>query len=1217
MMVFSLSAVSAEDMQTTDSGQVSGDVDVVTVNPWNTTGELTYVIPNEAKNIASADVYVNVYGGSAKNTHGANANVSLQTVNGENQLGSEELWIEDGSTDGTVYIVNNHTNKCYSDYQIHYDIKNLVDGLNGSSITIKVDTFKMENKTFDGRIKLIALVLAYDDGDSDVINYWVDTAQKWTKTNVTTTFDTANIGDIVYAELYNVALSSGDGSYKVNGELVGDAINHTSGDYYQYNYWDVSNKIKKGQNTEILTMYAGTSSYGSIKNVLTLLKTKDLVVDVSLNTEYTNVPTCFAGTNNTLTVTVNSNKAGNYTVELLADGIVVATGEVELDGSDAETILLTDQTVRDVNETTVSGADNAKVVYSLNVKLNDDVVGNKNITVPVLYNGYLSKEFAYNATGYETDEFIFTGDLVIDIKGESSYKSGAAGVNEIWTVEHGNITRAYIYVPYNWFNGKTYVENETMFRILFNNIAVEPVGFYRDQGNLGNYGKYGYGVLIYDVTDIIKTGDNTFNLTKVNPTPTVYPTALIYGYDSADSDVVKCAYVINGADVLANDYNNAGRIVKLDNEIEVDPFVNATLYVLASGAQKGEGNIIVNGKAFEDVWNGTSKTTDLFTADISDVATGFNDISFVATGSTILALPQIIVATLIDVDVSAKTEYTSVPACYAGTNNTLTVTLDANKNATYLVELYADDFLVASSEVELDANVPKTILITDPTIRPIDNTTVSGADNNVVDYKVAVKYDYAQVGATYLSLPVLYNGYLSKDFAYNATGYEAIEPITFTGDIVIDIKGESSYKSGANGVNEIWTVEHDNIVKAYIYVPYNWFNGKSYVENESMFKVAFNNANITPVGFYRDQANMGNYGKYGYGVLIYDVTDFIKTGDNTFNLTKVNPTPTVYPTALVYAYNASVLGISKTAYIINGADLLANDYNKAGRVIMMNSQINVSMADVTDAKLYVLAAGAQDGEGNVIVNDAVFENVWNGTTKTTDLYTVDITNVSKESNDISFVATGSTILTLPQIIVTTKNVPIDTIVTANALFTRYDSGNAFTVTVVDANNNPVKGLELMLKVYTGKTSKKYFITTNDEGVASFDLASKLDIGIHEVAVSSPNPQNYTVKKTYSTIQVAKAKTVVKAPAITVKVKKSKYFKIKIKNKATYKPVAKIKIKLRIFTGNKYQTVTVKTSKYGNAVFNTKYLGVGKHKVVIYTLDGRYKVGAKSVIYVKK
>ncbi len=186
----------------------------------------------------------------------------------------------------------------------------------------------------------------------------------------------------------------------------------------------------------------------------------------------------------------------------------------------------------------------------------------------------------------------------------------------------------------------------------------------------------------------------------------------------------------------------------------------------------------------------------------------------------------------------------------------------------------------------------------------------------------------------------------------------------------------------------------------------------------------------------------------------------------------------------------------------------------------------------------------------------------------------------------------------------------------NALFTRYDSGNAFTVTVVDADNNTVKNFTLMLKVYTGQTSKKYFITTNDEGVASFDLASTLDIGVHDVVVVSTN-QNYTVKKAYSTIQVAKAKTIVNAPAVTVKFKKSDYFKVKIKNKATRKPVAKVKIKLRIFTGNKYQTFTVKTSKYGNAVFDTKDLSIGKHKVVIYTIDGRYKIGAKSVIYVKK
>ena len=246
MMVFSLSAVSADDMNTTDSGQVSGDVDVVTSNPWNTTGEITYEIPTEAKNIVSADVYVNVYAGSAKNTYGANANVSLQTVNGENQLGSENLWIEDGSSDGTVYIVNNHTNKCYSDYQIHYDIKDLVAGLSGSNIAIKVDTFAMENKTFDGRIKLIALVFAYDDGDSDVINYWIDASQRWTKANFTSVFATENIAS-GEASLTNVALSSADGSFRVNGELIGDPDNHSAGNYYQYSVWnDISSKIIEG-----------------------------------------------------------------------------------------------------------------------------------------------------------------------------------------------------------------------------------------------------------------------------------------------------------------------------------------------------------------------------------------------------------------------------------------------------------------------------------------------------------------------------------------------------------------------------------------------------------------------------------------------------------------------------------------------------------------------------------------------------------------------------------------------------------------------------------------------------------------------------------------------------------------------------------------------------------------------------------------------------------
>lgn len=76
-----------------------------------------------------------------------------------------------------------------------------------------------------------------------------------------------------------------------------------------------------------------------------------------------------------------------------------------------------------------------------------------------------------------------------------------------------------------------------------------------------------------------------------------------------------------------------------------------------------------------------------------------------------------------------------------------------------------------------------------------------------------------------------------------------------------------------------------------------------------------------------------------------------------------------------------------------------------------------------------------------------YEDVWNGTSKTTDLYLLNVTDILKDSNDISFIATGSTILAIQQMIVTTQKAPIKTTVTPKALSTTYDSGKAFTVTV--------------------------------------------------------------------------------------------------------------------------------------------------------------------------
>ena len=658
MVALSIGAISAQDADGAvasgsnsvalgESQSVSGGVDVVTENPWNTNGELSYDIPSDAKSIRSADVYVNVYSGSAANNYGANANITINTANGDIRY-FESLWSEEGSTDGTVYTVNDHTTKCYSDYMIHYDVTDMLNDLNGTNLKIDVNTFKMDGKQFDGRIKLIALVLAYDDGNVDSISYWIKAGQLWSRSNVEITFDTDDVNSLTGATLTNVVLSSGDGTYRFNDEFLGDAETHVSGNYYQFNQWDVTEAVKENQKNT-LNVYVGSSAFGSIKNVLSVLTVSRMATDISLSPEYSNVPSAYAGTNNTLTVKVKTSKAGDYAVRLFADGAEVDGAEVALAKGET-TILLTDPTIRAVDASTVNGAKNNQVIYMAELSYNGSVINSKEISIPVLYNGNLGHDFEYNVTGFEAAVPIaVTGDVVVDIKDAgSNLDSSSMGRTDVWQVnlEDGSkVANAFVYVPYNWFNAKTYVEGTDMFTATFNGASVTPVAWYRDQGNLGNYGKYGYGVLVYDVSDLIAAGDNSFVLNKINPTPAVYPSALVYLCNSTSSPVSRTVYILNGADLLSNSNNDAGRIVKVDTVISADSSNAdyATLYILAAGAQAGESDIVFNGKVYGDVWNGTSSTTNLFTADITGLVKDSNSISFVATGSTILALPQIIV----------------------------------------------------------------------------------------------------------------------------------------------------------------------------------------------------------------------------------------------------------------------------------------------------------------------------------------------------------------------------------------------------------------------------------------------------------------------------------------------------------------------------------------------------------------------------------------------
>ena len=672
IIVFSVSAISAQDVDNAIStseetvigdteqvsGTVSGDVDVATENPWSTSGELSYDIPSDAKTIKSADVYVNVYGGSAKNTYGANANVSISTANG-NESYSESLWSEDGSSDGTVYTVNNHTTKCYSDYMIHYDVTNLLNGLNGTNLKIKVDTFKMENKSFDGRIKLIGLVLAYDDGDNDIINYWVNDNQIWTNSNTTLIFDTSALANVLDMSLTNIALSSQDATYLVNGEFLTDA-EHKSGNYYQYNKWDIADYFNSSKKTEF-TAIGTAGSYGvSYKNVLSVLTAKPGAVraSVSLASERknSNLDIVYPATFNQFTINVNTNKNGKYVIKLLADGNVVNSTEVYINSS-SEKITLIDETIRPADNTTVStGASGSynKVNYTAQLFLKDELLNESSINAAILYNGYLPKEYAYPNNGLKSFlNVTISGDIVIDVAG--AYASGTANRVDTWNVtlsDDSTIVKAFVYAPYCYGGA----DDENLYNVTFNGVKPSVVSFSRDQANIVSTS--GYGLIVYDVTDSIKTGENTFVLNKTHSTG-AYPSILIYLYNTTGSTIIKNAYIYNGADLVGMTGNGANRPISVDSVLKVDSsdVASAVAYIFGAGAKDDRASIVVNGEKDDDAWNTTlSDQINIYAKDISKTVKDNNEISIILNNNMFTALQQVVVLTKKETPVVVKNE---------------------------------------------------------------------------------------------------------------------------------------------------------------------------------------------------------------------------------------------------------------------------------------------------------------------------------------------------------------------------------------------------------------------------------------------------------------------------------------------------------------------------------------------------------------------------------
>lgn len=643
-------AETADSMPEIDQGTVSGDAELISTNPWSTTGSLEYTIPDGVQEITSAKIIVNIYSGSGNSeTYALHSNTTLNTAGNSKVLGYENLtYVGNQAGDPNVYVINNHTTKQYSDYQMVYDVLGDLKDLGpNSKIKINVTSTPFEGKAFDGRIKMIGLFIAYNDGDSDSITYWLNVGMSWTQGTVSNLIYTKNYtGDIGEVNFEAIMLSSNNGAYKFNDNQLFIPEDTIVKDYYIYNKWNVTDYFQIGDNNNF-TYSALSQGYGSIKSSVQLLKVinrESPVVTTNIASEYKN--SIYAGVTNNLTITVNSiNKdLTNVTVYVYDNGRVVGSYLIDfVKANSSKSVNIIDSFIRPIDENTVLGNNNTNVVYRVIVEDKNGILNDTNSSnFMVVYNGNLGKDLAYptmNAT--ITRVYDITGDVIILNKDDSSYLgSKSTNGRDTWNIDFkGELKEGLLYVSYNW-NKQADVSD---WIVTFNNKIITPIAHYRDQSNLGAYGKHGYGLAVYNVTDLINKGLNTFTLNKTSGLTAVYPSSLLL-LTNNENGASKTVYISEGADLLSKTNNknlDVGAYTKFN--IDSTSMINSTLYVFAAGGQKNEGNIVFNGEIKSDVWNKTSNSIDYYTFNTDGLTKDNNTVFFQSTGSTILALHQILV----------------------------------------------------------------------------------------------------------------------------------------------------------------------------------------------------------------------------------------------------------------------------------------------------------------------------------------------------------------------------------------------------------------------------------------------------------------------------------------------------------------------------------------------------------------------------------------------
>ncbi|MCK9306535.1 MAG: DUF3344 domain-containing protein [Methanoculleus sp.] len=267
------SSAGAKRLATVRSGTVSGDLYVGAYGGWNSgtsyttnTFNQTFTLPAYT-DVQWARLYTVVYAAGTDNRTGS----ATVKFDGDGDGTYDTLGIETLATAGdstaNVYPVNDHVNRQYSDYLLWYDVTGLIGSQSPKAEVVSTPVAS----NFDGRIKELVLVIAYNDGDDDEVRYWVNDGHDYQAngaSGVTSTFATGGLAaGWTDATLQNVMLSSKDAQYTFNGAAYTGV---TPSGYFGTNAWDVRNNLTAGSDSSFTYVPNG----GSYKTTLATLAVK-------------------------------------------------------------------------------------------------------------------------------------------------------------------------------------------------------------------------------------------------------------------------------------------------------------------------------------------------------------------------------------------------------------------------------------------------------------------------------------------------------------------------------------------------------------------------------------------------------------------------------------------------------------------------------------------------------------------------------------------------------------------------------------------------------------------------------------------------------------------------------------------------------------------------------------------------------------------------------